>query len=374
MTEKTNENADTFIVADAFCGAGGLSKGLKDAGFTLGVAFDIDADAIATYRRNLGEHAFVASVTEVTPDRLKAVAGAERFTLVAGGPPCQGFSVQRRGGEEDPRNSLPLAFFSLINALDPPFFLFENVRGIRRRHGEAILAAFLEEAYKAGYVCHAEVLDAVHYGVPQVRKRLFVVGEKSPTGDVWFEFPARTTDERSEETRVGYAFRGLPEPPPDYSDHPTVPNHRRTRLSDQNLERIRHVPQGGGMKDLPERLRVKAHQAGPEKIGHRYVYGRLHLDEPAATITARFDSFTRGKFGHPTQDRNITLREGARLQTFPDDFVFLGGQEEIAAQIGNAVPPVLGRALGAAILDAIARRSRGDSPLRTGTPRQLSLF
>lgn len=370
-------NGHRPIAADAFCGAGGLSFGLSHAGFRVAAAFDTNAHAIATYRRNLGEHGFLASVLDVTPERLlqAGVPPADHFDLITGGPPCQGFSVQRKSGEgeEDPRNSLPLEFLKLIKGLQPPFFLFENVPGIKRRHGEAILQAFIEDAEAAGYLCHSRVLDAVNFGVPQYRKRLFIVGELSRNGESWYEFPKPTTDEKSEETKVRTALRGLPEPPDDYTEHPGVPNHRRTRLSELNIRRLRAVPQGGGMQDLPEELRVDAHKAGPDRIGHRYVYGRLHMDEPAATITARFDSFTRGKFGHPTSDRNITLREGARLQTFPDDFVFEGGQEEIAAQIGNAVPPMLAKALGLSILDAMARRAAAQAPVRR-TVRQPQLF
>jgi hypothetical protein len=127
-------------------------------------------------------------------------------------------------------------------------------------------------------------------------------------------------------------------------------------MSELNAERLRHIPPGGGMEHLPVELRVNAHKNGAHKIGHRYVYGRLAPDEPAGTITARFDSFTRGKFAHPFEDRNITLREGARLQTFPDDFRFEGTQEEIAALIGNAVPPLLAERIGR----AMARHLQGD--------------
>src|SRR5262249_30219412 len=154
-------------------------------------------------------------------------------------------------------------------------------------------------------------------------------------------------------THVRTALAGLPEPPADGSAPDGPAHHRRTRLSALNRERLRHVPPGGGMQDIPPHLRVRCHRDGPVRIGHRYVYGRLHPDEPAATLTARFDSFTRGKFAHPWADRNLTLREGARLQTFPDDFVFEGNQEEIAAQIGNAVPPLLAEALGAALWRAL---------------------
>jgi DNA (cytosine-5)-methyltransferase 1 len=125
--------------------------------------------------------------------------------------------------------------------------------------------------------------------------------------------------------------------------------HRRIRLSAKNLERLSLIPPGGGFEDLPIEMRVDCHKSGAARIGHRSVYGRLAPDRPAATITARFDSFTRGRFGHPWEERNITLREGARLQGFPDSHSFYGTQEEIAAQIGNAVPPTLAYVFGKAL-------------------------
>ena len=369
-----SETADSRPTAvDAFCGAGGMSLGLSRAGFTIGAAFDCEPKPIATYRRNLGKHGFEADIRRVTAESLKSSANikAGTVTLVAGGPPCQGFSVQRREGKDDPRNSLPAEFLRLILELAPPYFLFENVPGIKGRHGEAILKTFIADAQAAGFVCHAQTLDAVNFGVPQFRRRLFIVGEKSNEGETWFQFPPPTTTATSPETTVGNALAGLPEPPEDYSPHPDFTHHKRTRLSELNLQRIALVPQGGGMEDLPADLRVKAHRDGAAKIGHRYVYGRLHWNEPAATITGRFDSFTRGKFGHPLADRNITLREGARLQTFPDDFVFEGGQEQIALQIGNAVPPKLAEMLGAAIRDALERKERGEPSIK---PKQYRLF
>lgn len=140
------------------------------------------------------------------------------------------------------------------------------------------------------------------------------------------------------------AIGDLPSPPADGSEHPIVPNHyREARLSALNKERIRHVPQGGGRLDLPAHLQLACHQGS-----HRHLdtYGRLAWDQPSVTITARFDSFTRGRFGHPVEDRSLTLREGARIQGFPDEFVFLGNREECARMIGNAVPPPLAEALG----------------------------
>ena len=143
-------------------------------------------------------------------------------------------------------------------------------------------------------------------------------------------------------------------PPPARNDElPVDPLHRQTRLSQTNLERLKLIPPGGGMENLPVEMRVNCHKAGAKKIGHRFVYGRLSPNAPAGTITARFDSFTRGKFAHPFEHRNITLREGARLQTFPDNFAFVGNQEDIACQIGNAVPPNLAEAIGSRALEVI---------------------
>lgn len=152
---------------------------------------------------------------------------------------------------------------------------------------------------------------------------------------------------------VRSAFDGLVPPPHDFAPLPGDVLHRRTRLSELNLTRLRHIPPGGGMENLPVELRADCHKNGPDRIGHRGVYGRLDPDAPAATITARFDSFTRGRFAHPYDDRNITLREGARLQSFPDWFRFEGTQEEIAALIGNAVPPQLARVVGGVIHGAL---------------------
>ncbi|MFO0829073.1 MAG: DNA cytosine methyltransferase [Phycisphaerales bacterium] len=345
------------IAIDAFCGAGGLSLGLQNAGFTVAAAFDVDSTAIRTYRHNLGDHGFVADIRDLDGASLlsKYSLAEGQVDLVAGGPPCQGFSVQRRGGHSDARNTLPSEYLRLIREVSPRFFLLENVPGMRGRHGEAILKAFIDEANHAGFVCHQAVLDAVEFSVPQYRRRLFVVGERPTNGRLTFQFPAPTSDCRSPATSVRSAIGDLPAPPGDLSPHPDIANHRRTRLSPLNQQRIEMIPPGGGMRDLPPSMRAACHRQGADRIGHRFVYGRLHWDQPSATITARFDSFTRGKFGHPESPRNLTLREGARLQTFPDTFEFFGSQEEIAAQIGNAVPPRLAAALGQAILAGLRR-------------------
>ncbi len=168
------------------------------------------------------------------------------------------------------------------------------------------------------------------------------------------------------------AIGDLPSPAARNAANAADPLHRETKLSDLNLRRLRLIPPGGGMQDLPVAMRVRCHKKGADAIGHRYVYGRLAPDRPANTITARFDSFTRGRFAHPFAHRNITLREGARLQTFPDQFRFCGNQEEIAAQIGNAVPPLLAQAIGiAAIQSLLTPKGSGNAPVQV---HQLALF
>jgi DNA (cytosine-5)-methyltransferase 1 len=249
----------------------------------------------------------------------------------------------------------------------------ENVPGLVGKRGRELVSAFEKEMAAAGYCVEAVMVNAAEYGVPQTRRRVIYYGwrqEEAP-----FRLPGPSHSE-NEFVSAWDAIGELPSPPEDLTPHPSDELHRRTRLSPLNQRRIELIPPGGGMQDLPVELRVDCHKNGADRIGHRYVYGRLARDKPAATITARFDSFTRGKFGHPREPRNITLREGARLQTFPDRFRFSGTQEEIAAQIGNAVPPLLAEVLGRAVvmwLDGDGPADRVHSPLQA-TARQLSLF
>lgn len=341
---------------DLFCGAGGLSLGLRWAGFDVVAALDNDPIAVATYGNNVGDHVRCASITGMSAAELLGLSLSRpgRVTLLAGGPPCQGFSLQRRGNREDERNGLVLEFVRMVEEVRPEFFLMENVGGLMTRHGKPFLRELSLRVGRIGYVVHTEVLDAWKHGVPQQRSRAFLVGERADAFAPRFRFPVPDPPDRRRTVRD--AIGDLPSPPADGSPHPLVPNHyREGRLSALNMERIRHVPEGGGRADLPERLRLACHVNNPE---HRHLdtYGRLAWAAPSVTITARFDSFTRGRFGHPAEHRSLTIREGARLQTFPDDFVFEGSREEAARQVGNAVPPEFARRLGLAVLEAVAAR------------------
>jgi DNA (cytosine-5)-methyltransferase 1 len=340
---------------DLFCGAGGLSRGLVAAGFDVVAAVDSWPPALRSYAANFRSHMLLdKDVAEISSKDLRRIGVSDEIDVVAGGPPCQGFSHQRIGSDQDDRNDLVIAFAQVVLACRSRFFVMENVTGLLGARGKTTVRRFVALMSKEGYQVQHAVLDAADFGVAQNRQRVFFVGWRTDQLG-GFLFPKPTV---AVHKTVREAFLGLPSPPVDLTPSPGDPLHRRTKLSNLNQLRLSHVPPGGGFEDLPVELRVDCHKGGASRIGHRAVYGRLHPDRPAGTITGRFDSFTRGRFAHPIEDRNMSLREGARLQGFPDSHVFLGTQEDIAAQIGNAIPPPLAEAVMNAVGAALDRKSR----------------
>lgn len=360
------EAGASLTALDLFAGAGGLSRGILAAGFKLLAAVDNWAPAVRSYAENFTHRVMDRNLAALSPGELTAEIGLApgELDLIAGGPPCQGFSIQRIGSDTDARNDLIMVFAQFVAELKPRMFLMENVPGLLGKRGLALAKAFSAKLEGVGYdVRHARV-NVAEYGVPQIRRRVLFYG--------WLkhelpEFCLPDGDMRDGPFRsVWSAIGDLPSPPADHMPHPNDVLHRRTRLSELNVRRLSLIPPGGGFEHLPRELRVDCHRDGPKRIGHRYVYGRLHADEPAATITGRFDSFTRGKFAHPYENRNITLREGARLQTFPDSHVFLGTQEEIAALIGNSVPPLFATRVARALHAHLVGDTSGGVHRRTG--------
>jgi DNA (cytosine-5)-methyltransferase 1 len=338
----------TFI--DAFCGAGGLSLGLQWAGFSPIGGFDLDPVAIETCTDNTSHIKHPVRCLDVKDAlrgrMLRELSCGVSVDLLAGGPPCQGFSAQRTvGPDEDPRNLLVDHYFALVRELRPRFFLMENVPGIGGPRGREVLRRLESNVARLGYQWHQATLDAADFGVPQRRRRVFIVGELSPEGNSVFTWPeARNGPRRTVREAIGHL------PPPGID--PSLTMHRADRLSPVNLARIMAITEGQGRVNLPSQLLARCHRRSAEVIGHRKVYGRMSWDDVAPTITARFDSFTRGQFGHPEQNRSISLLEGALLQTFPADYLFAGAKVDIARQIGNAVPPLMAEVIGRAILRA----------------------
>ena len=340
-----------YKVIEGFCGPGGMSLGLRRAGFEILSAFDVDPPSVDTHNANLGQHAFVADARNVMGSRLlhDHHLKAGELDLFAGGPPCQGFSKQKRGAHlGDSRNDLVNEYVRITGELHPRFFFFENVAIFGQKRGREYIAMIHEEL--ADYEISHTIVNSADFGLPQARERFLVVGRRRDVAGA-FHLGIQTVSQR---VTVGDVLAKLPEPPEDYSTHPDFPNHQRARVTALNIKRFSYVPQGGGWKDSPKPLRLPCHQrVDTEKGGWPDVYGRMEWDGLCPTITGGFDSFTRGRYGHPLQDRPLTPREAARIQGFPDSFHFTGSRGDVRSQIGNAVPPPVAYAVGTWILKSL---------------------
>jgi DNA (cytosine-5)-methyltransferase 1 len=279
-----------------------------------------------------------------------AKIGRERLDLFSGGPPCQGFSKQRRGAHllQDARNGLVLEFGRLVQELGPRAFIFENVEVFGQKRGGDLISEV--RAMLSDYDIYSYFVCSSDFGLAQRRGRFIMIGlDKSENGAV------PVLEKAGHSRTIREVIGHLPVPPDDYSEHPNVPNHIKCRITRENEERFAHVPPGGGWRDIPMHLRLPCHQVVDiTSGGWPDVYGRLEWDGQCPTLTAGFDSFTRGRYGHPEQNRSLTLREGALLQGFPEQFRFYGTRGDVRLQIGNAVPPPLAKAAGEAVIRALS--------------------
>lgn len=335
---------------EGFCGAGGMSLGLKQAGFDVRLAFDINENAVETYNKNIGNHCEKLDASIVSGKFLLEKAGIKtRLDLFSGGPPCQGFSKQRRGAHllDDDRNKLVLEYSRLVNELKPRAFLFENVEIFGQKRGKDLIDEIKRKLFD--YNIYTYFICSSDFGVAQKRGRFLMIGIDKSEGKI---VPKLLKSDKT--LTIRDVIGQLPPPPEDYKEHPDIPNHIKCKITKINEERFSHVPPGGGWKDIPYDLRLKCHQkVDTASGGWPDVYGRLEWDKQCPTITAGFDSFTRGRYGHPSQNRAITLREGAMLQGFPVNYRFYGNRDAIRLQIGNAVPPPVSYAAGTAIINCL---------------------
>jgi len=338
-----------YVAIDCFCGAGGLSLGFISAGYDIVYAFDSDDVCVSTYKRNIGEHVQVRDIKQVTKSSIEKQMSIDLkdVDVVMGGPPCQGFSVQRRGDNLDERNNLVLEFVRLVLEIKPKFFVMENVGGLMSARGKPVLEELRRQCWENDYTISLDKLNAFDFGVPQIRKRVFIIGEFTRDSFASFTFPKSNRGQLKTPSTVREAIWDLMK-----KNDKEILNHQAGKLSPINLERIRAIKAGEGRDSLPPHLQLNCHINNPT---HRHldVYGRMDWDKPSPTITTKFDSFSRGRFGHPELDRNITPREGARLQSFPDDFIFVGNKTQITTQIGNAVPPLLAQSIAERIIESL---------------------
>lgn len=356
-TAPANPATRSLTSIEAFCGAGGMSLGLIRAGIDVRLAFDLNPQAVSTYNRNISPHCHVLDAKQVTGNQLLDMAGLSQIgvDIISGGPPCQGFSKQKRGAHllGDPRNSLVLQFARIVNETRTRAFIFENVAIFGQKRGGDLIEEIRRTL--ATYRIYTYFVDSSNFGLSQKRGRFLMIGISESEANI---HPVLEITKKMRTIRD--VIGDLPEPPHDFTEHPNFPNHIKCKISSLNEERFSHVPQGGGWQDIPEVLRLRCHQNADVKSGGwPDVYGRLSWDGQCPTLTAGFDSFTRGRYGHPEQHRSLTLREGARLQGFPDEFRFAGTRHDVRLQIGNAVPPPVARAAG----EAVRRVLQGEKEL-----------
>jgi DNA (cytosine-5)-methyltransferase 1 len=371
MHRNMNAINKKLTCIETFCGAGGMSLGLLEAGIDVRLAFDIDKAAVKTYSENIAPHAHVLDASQVKGTQLLKMAGitSGRVDLLTGGPPCQGFSKQRRGAHllEDERNKLVLEYARLVRETNARAFIFENVAIFGQKRGLDLIDEIRE--YLSNYRIWTFFICASDFGLAQKRGRFVMIGihEDEPHDSPVLEISRHKATIRD-------VIGDLPAPPNDCSEHPNYPNHMRCRITAENEERFSHVPPGGGWPDIPNHLRLACHKnADVSRGGWPDVYGRLEWGGQCPTLTAGFDSFTRGRYGHPEQNRALTLREGARLQGFPDRFRFHGTRHDVRYQIGNAVPPPVAKAAGKAVMRILSGEVLEHSFVQRPNEYQLQL-
>lgn len=351
---------------DLFAGAGGLSVGLERAGFELQHAVEVDEDARATFannRESIKPEDITGDIREVDSAEIPTLAGQGSVDLVAGGPPCQGFSEVVSPDGSDERNHLFTYFIDWVKKLEPEAALFENVRGMQKTADGKFLDAVKESFDNIGYDVTHRVVTASDFGVPQHRRRLVVLATKSEIETNPLEgFEINPVETPSVMDGIGdLPELGAGEEATEYVQNPQtvlqedlrgdndkLTAHEAANHSDDMVEMISHIPDGGNRTAIPDELQ-------PES-GYHNSYSRLDSQEPAVAITSNMSKPSSARCIHPFQHRGLTPREGARLQTFPDSYRFDGGLVSVRQQIGNAVPPYLAEALGYYLKEGVYNR------------------
>ena len=332
---------------DFFCGGGGMTRGLLDAGIDVIFGLDSNPSCQRTYERNnhipyLNRDILAVEGDQLTEEYPLLLDNDE--LLMVGCAPCQPFSLLNpRNPEEHVAVNLLNEFGRLVEALHPAHVMVENVPGISGR-GANVLNQFLNMLEREGYSYDTRIVNAKDYGVPQNRRRFVLIASR--------RFEPHIPEATHGEGRLPYVtvFDAIHDYPPIEAGETCniIPNHRAAKVSDLNLKRLRNTPHDGGNRlQWPEDLQLNCHQ---NFKGHTDVYGRMYWNRVAPTLTVKCFSVSNGRFAHPEQDRAISLREAAKLQTFGDDYIFEGNLQEIGRQIGNAVPVHLASVLGGYIL------------------------
>jgi len=345
-------------IIDLFCGCGGLSYGFEQAGCKTLLGIDNDARAIESFLLNhKNTKAICGDITSITFEKdIKPLIGDTKIDIIVGGPPCQGMSLSGPRKFDDPRNKLYLSFIRLVDEIKPKAFVIENVPGLVRLFNGAIKDSIIEKFAKIGYTVKFDILNSVDFGVPQTRKRVVFVGIKGETNN--FEFPENPKDVITSQmalSDLSPLIDNIGEENSEYASEPqndyqklmrknsqTVRNHIAARHSQRVQDIISLVPDGCNYKSLPDEYK--------NTRNFNVAWTRFASDKPAPTI----DTGHRHHF-HYKYNRVPTVRECARIQSFPDDFIFVGNKTEQFRQVGNAVPPLMAKAIAESLLDYLEK-------------------
>lgn len=355
------------LAIELFSGAGGLGLGLTQSGFEIILSNEIEKDFADTFKKN---HANVNVLTNDIRDidfkKEISKLGVPSIELVSGGPPCQGFSTIGPKNIRDSRNSLFYEYLRVIKEIKPNYLIFENVSGFYRLYNGIAYKTLLSELCSLGYDTCSDILDASDFGLPQIRKRTIVIGWKRglipvsmpiPTHQIkndLFNLPEKITlmeaisdlpELRSNDSINEYKCRPLTNYQKEMrSNTKILTEHNSSNYGDKMKKILRLIPDGGSINDIPFALR-------PKKFFNN-TYARLLANHPSPTITRNFGTPSSSRCVHPFQNRALSTREGARLQGFPDSYKFIGSKTSKNLQIGNSVPPLLGKILGIKIMES----------------------
>lgn len=343
----------SLAVIDLFCGIGGLTKGLELSGLNVIAGIDLDETCKYAYERNNKAKFICGDISSINLKFISNLYPKNTTKILVGCAPCQPFSKYtqryRKNGQKDKKWKLLYSFSNAIDAMNPSIVSMENVPELAK---ENIFDSFVNHLIALDYHVSWSIVYCPNYGVPQKRKRLVLLASKF--GDIQLIPPIYSPNEYK---TVSDAIRGLP-----IINHgetcPIDRIHCATKMKEINIRRIQQSLPGGTWKDWDTDLKLQCHLKSTGK-GYGAVYGRMKWDEPSPTITTQFYGFGNGRFGHPEQNRAISYREGALLQSFPSDYVFVDekakrfNKRQLGIHIGNAVPVELGRAIGLSIIKHI---------------------
>lgn len=341
---------EKYTAIDLFCGAGGLHIGFENAGFNIKLCVDNNDIVEKTHKRNFPNIPIInRDINKVSTDEIREYLDDNKVDVIIGGPPCQGFSTighrvssnPEKRSQKDPRNELVLTYARIINEIRPKFIVMENVKGILTLEKGAYLNNVLSILAKAGYNIEYKLINMADYGVPEVRERVIIIGNRI---GMPVTFPTPDHSDNPDDNLPAWencwkVLKDLEKMP----DNPAF-NHVALKHTCKNIERYKLIPEGGRLPE--DKLSKELYR---KNFGN--TYKRLARNRPALTMVPGNDAFPI----HPTLNRSLTVREAARIQTFPDSIIFEGNRRQQGHQVGNAVPPVFSKKLAIFILEQIKK-------------------